>query len=95
MIQINGDYMIDMDRDNYIVVDAGLKTKVGKDGKERKDRTVYGYYSSLGNALNAVRDLMVKDELKDGCLSLSEAVRAVCRVTKDFEQTIKQCMGDV
>ena len=95
MIMINEDYSIDIDDSNYMVVSTEQKTRTDKTGKERLERTVYGYYTSLGNALEAVRELMVKDELKDGCLSLSEAVRAVCRVTKDFEQTIKQCMGDV
>ena len=56
MIMINEDYSIDIDDSNYMVVSTEQKTRTDKTGKERLERTVYGYYTSLGKALEAVRE---------------------------------------
>lgn len=94
MIMINEDYSIDIDDSNYMVVSTEQKTRTDKTGKERLERTVYGYYTSLGKALEAVRELMVKDCLMDGCRSLSTALREVKKITEDFKKTIAEVTND-
>ena len=92
MIRINECYTIDADKYCYVLYYDDGSVKIGKDGKERKDRDVLGYYGSLQNALTAIFDFKLKEITGEGEKSLSDALTAVrgafCELRKVIEDAI-------
>lgn len=85
MIRINDDWVILIDPYNYILArDLHKKDKHGNDTFKNE-----GYYSGASEALTALVDKMVKDELKMPVYTLNEAVSAIRKVYTDLVEAIK------
>jgi hypothetical protein len=93
MIKVTEDYVIQVDDLNYTVCENKPYTSIDK--KSGRDSTRYpivGYCSSLENALSLVRGRLIRDALKNGDRSLSEAIETVQKITADFQQIIADAM---
>ena len=95
MIRINECYTIDADKYCYVLYYDDGSVKIGKDGKERKDRDVLGYYGSLQNALTAIFDFKLKEITSDGEKSLSDALTAVRGTFCELREVIERAIPNV
>lgn len=85
MIRINDDWVINIDEYNYILArDLHKKNKHGVDTYKTE-----GYFSGVSEALTALADKMVKDELKMPVCTLNEAVSTIRKVYTDLVEAIK------
>lgn len=81
--------------DWYIEIESAPTNYTVKRGKGERDARgrcndkVYGYYSSLQNALKALRKEIITDKLSDGFRTLSEAFRTIREMDAQFEKAIK------
>lgn len=88
MIQIIDDWYVEIESNptNYI-----LKRGSGeRDAKGRCRDKVYGYFTSLQNALKALRKEIVTDKLKDGTHTLVEAVDTIIKEDTRFEKIMER-----
>ena len=88
MIKVIDDWYITVEENptNYAV-----KRGAGeKDPKGRCNDKVYGYYTSLRNAIKSVRDQVIAERLKDGSRTLPDALRAISEVDAHFEKIMEK-----
>ena len=92
MIKLFDDWVIAVDEFNYSLA-RNRGTRVdSKTGKERYELKVYGHYSSLASAIRALREQLVREELKDGVAELSEAVRVIKESNDRVEMLLKEAL---
>jgi len=85
MIQVDKNYVIDVDRHCYTV-------KIDKHKEDKNGNPVYevwGYYSSLENAIKGVIDSMTTAKLKRGTHTLEEALQIVQKNNDQFTKLLK------
>lgn len=86
MIQVDKNYVIDVDRHCYTVkIDKHKEDKNGNPVFE-----VYGYYGSLENAIKGVIDAMNTAKLKRGTHTLEEALQIVQKNNDQFTKLLKK-----
>ena len=95
MIRINECYTIDADKYCYVLYYDDGSVKIGKDGKERKDRDVLGYYGSLQNALTAIFDFKLKEITGEGEKSLCDALTEARTAFSELIGQVKAAVPDV
>lgn len=88
MITLFDNWVIDVDSNCYT-----LKRVVN--GKNKKGESVTrddirGYYNSLEGALRALGKEMVRDELRDGSYTLTEALNVVREARETVEKLIEE-----
>lgn len=89
MIQVDKNYVIDVDRHCYTVkID---KHKVDKSGKPVFE--VWGYYGNLENAIKGVIDAMNTAKLKRGTHTLEEALQIVQKNNDQFTKLLKKAVN--
>ena len=95
MITVNDKYVIQVDAYNFIVCKNDPHTVTdSKTGRTRTEYSAVCYLGSLENALLAIRQLMIRDGLKNADTDLPGALRTVRQITADFKQTIKQVLEE-
>lgn len=90
MIILNEDYAINVTDTSYDLV----KTKVVESGKNKGEISKYpiGYFASLSGALRAFGREMVKNNLKSGSMSLTEALKTISETNKEVTQIIDKAV---
>lgn len=93
MIQINDDYIVQIDNFNYTVMrDAHRKTtRTDKATGEVIETDAYitvGYYGDLAGAIKGVIEDMNRRELKDGIHTLKEALEIVTKNNNRFYELL-------
>lgn len=91
MIRLNDNYAIDV-KDVYIL--CRLKISNGDKSKGQEYATPIGYFTSLEGAINSFRKEIVKENLKDRDMSLSEAVTNILESNRRVEHLIKEAFGE-
>lgn len=98
MINLIDGYKVIVDDYNYTLVFDTGRTQIfkNKDGTEVEKPVLkyLGYYMSLYSAINACRQKLVRDELKDGSFSLYEAVYIIKKVTDRFTEVLERCLPE-
>lgn len=89
MIRINDDYVVIVDQYNYTLSRDLHKTD--KDGQPTYRRV--SYHTDLSGALKAFRREYVRLRLKDGCMSLSQAVNTILASNAKVAQIIEDSVG--
>lgn len=91
MIRVNEKYGILVSNTDYSVVRIRKKTDK-ETGKTEEYNTPLTYHDSLIKALERIAKLTVKDAVKDGDMTLSEAVTriqtALDRLTEEIENAV-------
>ncbi len=88
MIQVDKNYIIDVDKYCYTVkID---KHKEDKNGNPVYD--VWGYYSSLENAIKGVINAMNTAKLKRGTHDLEKALQIVQKTNDQFTKLLKKAV---
>ena len=88
MIQIIDDWYVEIESNptNYI-----LKRGSGeRDAKGRCRDKVYGYFTSLQNAIKALRKEMIADKLSSGFHTLSQAFQTIREMDSRIEKVIER-----
>lgn len=88
MIQIDKNYIIDVDKHCYTV-------KIDKHREDKNGNPVYdvwGYYSSLENAIKGVIDAMNTAKLKRGTHDLEKALQIVQKTNDQFTKLLKKAV---
>lgn len=96
MVQINDDYIVQIDNLNYTVLrDAHRKTtRKDKDGKKVEVDTyvTVGYYHDLAGSIRGViKDMNVR-ALSDGVHDLKEALEIVVNNNDQFTRLLEQAL---
>lgn len=89
MIKLFDDWVIEVDSYNYTLAEyKGERKRIDKHGVERMEPLIerYGYYRGIGEALKALRGIIVRRSVQNGLLTLSEALRAI---EKEDEKVIR------
>lgn len=94
MIKLFNDFYIIIDDYNYTLVKDTGRTRTKKDGESVPDYKPYGYYMSLAQAIEACRQRCIREELKDGCTELVDAVRTIRSITNRFKEVMEKCLPD-
>ena len=82
--------------DWYVVVElnpTNYTVKKGTGKKDSKGKSLdkpKGYFQSLRNAVKFIRDQIVAESLKDGSMSLEDALRKVSEVDERFENLMER-----
>lgn len=88
MIQVDKNYIIDVDKHCYTV-------KIDKHREDKNGNPVYdvwGYYSSLENAIKGVIDAMNTAKLKRGTHDLEKALQIVQKTNDQFTKLLKKAV---
>ena len=88
MIQIIDNWYVEIESNptNYI-----LKRGSGeRDAKGRCRDKVYGYFTSLQNAVKALRKEMIADKLSSGSRTISEAFQTIRELDARFDKIIER-----
>lgn len=91
MITLFDNWVIDVDSSCYT-----LKRVVNGKNKKGEDVTrddIRGYYNSLEGTLRALGKEIVRDRLKDGSHSLTEAINTVVEARETIEKLIIEKVG--
>lgn len=88
MIRVTDKYGIDMDSDNYILVNIGVRGEKSKKKGEEYQKTI-GYYTTLESALEAVVRCTEKDYLSKEDIDLQQAVSVVKQVHQELASKFK------
>ena len=93
MIRINDDWVIDVDAYNYI-----LKRDLHRMEKSRDKKTMVpayttiGYYGSLRKALERLREEIIRERLRDGLRTLTEALQTIRECNKEWSELIEKVL---
>ena len=93
MVTVNERWVIQIDEWNYTVCQNKPRIKV-KDGKERTEYPVKGYFRGLPEALQFIFNEEVRISLADGNKTLAEAVTAVSRVRDEMHELFAGIMEE-
>ena len=88
MIKIIDDWYVEIESNptNYI-----LKRGSGeRDAKGRCRDKVYGYFTSLQNAIKALRKEMLSDKFSSGSRTISEAFQTIRELDARFDKIIER-----
>ena len=89
MIKLTGNYVVQVDVHNYILMrDRG---KPNKDGSPRYE--TLGYFGDLAGALNGAIRHMTRLRLADGDHELADAVQVIRECTGEFKGLLEQAVG--
>ena len=88
MITLFDNWVILVDEKNYTLAKY-LGDIRRRDGRIEKNLKIYGYYSVLSEALNALRVCLIRKCLSDGCRTLSEALRTITEENDRIEKLFK------
>lgn len=95
MIELFDGWKIEVDSMAYTLVKE--KTHLAETGKRAgemvTDRDIRGYYATMEGALNALGKEIVRDNLKDGSHSLTEALNVVRDARETIENLLKEKIG--
>ena len=86
MIELFDGWKIDVDSHSYTLKKV-MKGK-SKDGKEIEREDCRGYYGTLEGALKGLGKELVRDKVKDGSHSLTEAIQAVREARETMEKLL-------
>lgn len=91
MIELFDGWKIDVDSMSYTL----KKTVQGKSKKNEpiERDIIFGYYGTLEGALKALGKEIVRDRLKDGSHSLTEAINTVVEARETIEKLIIEKVG--
>lgn len=92
MIRLNDKFGIEVSDKSYVL--CRLRVSTGKKNKGETYSAPLGYFTGLGEALNAFRKEVIREGLKDGILSLSEAVTRVEESNTKVEEMIKEAFKE-
>ena len=87
MIELFDGYYIVIDEYNYAVA-TKIKRKE-KDGTYKDGWKFISFHNSLADALIGFRRILVRKRLKNGCVSLTEALTAVSEIDNKVETFIR------
>ena len=94
MIELSNGYQIEADERCYTLfkVRPGKNKKTGEvvDVKE-----AIGYYGRLSAAIMAYSDELERKKLKDGSMSLSDAVNAIVECRESVKRELRKAMPEV
>jgi hypothetical protein len=76
MIELFDGYLILVDAYNYVLAKKMGETK-RKDGSVEPKYKVYGYYGSVSDALECLAGVYVREGLKDGTHTLTQALNTI------------------
>ena len=91
MIKVNDTFSIVVSNTDYAVVKQ--TGKMDKDGREVLKYLTY--HSDLPDALNRIAKFTVRDAVKDGDMSLSEAVERITEALDRLKDDIRKTCPDV
>ncbi len=92
MIRIDENYGVDIDKCNYIL--KRIKVSQGNKHKGEEYTEVVGYYHDLVEALKRYGQEKVRYALKDGSMTLSEAVDKVSKTWDMVSVTIREAFPE-
>ena len=95
MIQVNDDWVVDVDDFCYSLKRDMHKDIVRKNGTVEHKYKVIGYYNTLEKALNSLYEQLNKQTLQQGLHSLSEAVTAIRDNRIRWEELISRVLNEV
>lgn len=87
MIKLFDNWVIDVDSTSYTL--KRIVSGKSKKGEPIERDDIKGYYSTLEGALKALGKEIVKDELKDGLYTLTDALDIVVEARKKVEKLIE------
>lgn len=90
MIRVTDDYVIDTDENSYILQQDLHTTYTDKMGKTRHNYKNIGYYTSLNNALEGLKEVFARKCIGEGEKTLSEALQSLRDINADFEKLISK-----
>lgn len=93
MIELFGNWKIDVDSMAYTL--KKVVNGTSKKGEPIVREDIKGYYGTFEGALKALGKEIVKDKLKDGPYTLTEALNVVREARETVERLIEQEVGDV
>ncbi len=93
MIRVNEKYGILVSNTDYSVV--RIRKKTDEDGKPMEYNQPLTYHDSLIKALQRIGKLTVKDAVKDGDMTLSEAVTRIQTALDKLTEEIENAVPDV
>lgn len=101
MIILDDGYVIEATDVCYTLVT--IKKSYTSDGKPKKDkngnpvmtRSVKGYFSSLNKAILAYSDELDRKVVKDGSMSLKQAVAAIMESRESVKKMIREAIPDI
>ena len=88
MIELFDNWKIDVDSMSYTLKKVIPGTS--KKGEPITREDIRGYYGTLEGALKALGKEMVKDELKDGSYTLTDALNVVREAREKVEKLIEE-----
>lgn len=93
MIRIDEDYVVDVDDFNYTL----KRVKVAASGKNKGKEyfQTVGYFHSLSEALERYGQEKVRDGLKSGTMTLSEALTYIRAADEEVSRTIREAIPNV
>lgn len=94
MIRVNDDYVIELQKMNYIVKEDKHKKVLDDNGKEVDLYKVCGYYTSLESALEGVKKSMSFAALENGEYSLEEAITKIREINDAFVSCFEKAVGE-
>lgn len=88
MIKVIDDWYVEIESNptNYIL----RRGNGERDAKSRCKDKIYGYYSSLQNAIKALRKEMLADEFSSGSRTISEAFQTIREIDARFDKIIER-----
>lgn len=97
MIQVNDDYLIEIDSCNYTVKRDlhRVSTKIDKVTGEDVRTPVYstvGYFGTLAGAIKGVIDDMNRTQLKNGEYELQEALTVILENNRQFSKLLERVL---
>lgn len=92
MIKLLDNWIIDTDDLSYLLVKESGKIR-HKGKRSYRERKIYGYYPTLESALRAFREMLLREELSYGELSLPEAINVIRRIDEVFSKMIGNATG--